>query len=273
MIDTKVDIIREAIAEGTGASIGVEIDVQGLRTALHLWFSDLRQNSGPYVELKPSGLKRHLINLQFGNFAAPIIHQISKADEEAVHLARALFRTVNKTALVQFSDGYTIDDWKVEDGEFNVSIERKHIADNLSDDALVQTCKDIVVPVMAAMAELIGYDEILPEMENDEPAWEGAVRPSTINRRERNPRNRLLCLRIHGYCCQICGVDPREKYGLAGSIIEVHHLEPISLVQSPRRYDPESDLIPLCPSCHKAIHSRRPVPWTPSEVKGLMANV
>lgn len=273
MIDTKIDIIRGAIAEGTGTSIEVEIDVQGLRTALHIWFSDLRRSSGPFIEMRPSGLKRHLIRLQFGNFATPILNQISSADEESVHLARALFRTVSKNASIQFSDDSSVDDWKISNGKFQVSIERKYIEDYLGDDALVQTCKDIVVPVMAAMAELIGYDEALPELENDQPAWEGAVRPSVISRRERNPRNRLLCLRIHGYNCHICGEDPREKYGSAGSIIEVHHLEPLSLVQSERPYDPEADLVPLCPNCHKAVHTRRPVPWDPLDIKGLMASV
>jgi len=273
MIDTKVDIIKGAIAEGTGASIAVKIDTHGLQTALHLWFADLRRSKGPFVELRPSGLKRHLIKLAFGKFSTPIIHQISNADEEAICLARALFREVEKKALVHFSDGFTIDDWKVLDGKFQVSIERKHITDYLSDDALVQTCKDIVVPVMAAMAELIGYDEMLPELKNDEPAWEGAVRPSVINRRERNPRNRLLCLRIHGHCCHVCGEDPHEKYGAAGSIIEVHHLEPLSQEKSPRPYDPEADLVPLCPNCHKAVHTRRPVPWSPSDIKGLIASV
>ena len=52
---------------------------------------------------------------------------------------------------------------------------------------LKETCSKIVVPLMAAMAELIGYDEILPEELLDEPAWEGAEKQSVITRRERNP--------------------------------------------------------------------------------------
>ena len=31
-------------------------------------------------------------------------------------------------------------------------------------------------------------------------------------------------------------------------------------------YDPATDLIPLCPNCHRAVHTRRPVPWTPANL-------
>ena len=75
-----------------------------------------------------------------------------------------------------------------------------------------------------------------------------------MNRRERNPRNRLLCLQIHGEVCAVCDLDPRTAYGDAGSIIEVHHLQQLASSDKARHYDPAVDLVPLCPNCHKAVH-------------------
>ena len=70
--------------------------------------------------------------------------------------------------------------------------------------------------------------------------------------------------------CAVCRTDPRDVYGDAGGIIEVHHLEPLALLSSPRPYDPVSDLVPLCPCCHRAVHTKRPVPHTPDELAAMM---
>jgi 5-methylcytosine-specific restriction protein A len=123
---------------------------------------------------------------------------------------------------------------------------------------------------MAAMAELIGYDMLDERVADEAPAFEGAVLQSVVNRRERNPRNRLLCIRIHGEKCKSCGLDPKKKYGAAGSIIEVHHLEPLATLVEARPYDPRKDLVPLCPSCHRAAHTRRPIPFSLNELVELM---
>ncbi|MOA48213.1 HNH endonuclease [compost metagenome] len=66
-----------------------------------------------------------------------------------------------------------------------------------------------------------------------------------------------------------CGLEPRLEYGEAGSIIEVHHLEPLALLKEPRPYDPRADLVPLCPSCHRAVHTRRPIPFSIEELRDL----
>ncbi len=112
---------------------------------------------------------------------------------------------------------------------------------------------------------------MIAESDDDkQPNLEGAISRSVVNRRERNPRNRLLCIRIHGEVCTVCGLDPRVLYGDAGTIIEVHHLEPLALLVKPKPYDPCTDLVPLCPSCHRAVHTRRPIPLSIEELKALM---
>ena len=131
-------------------------------------------------------------------------------------------------------------------------------------------CREAIVPLMAAMAELIGYD-VIDEEDSEAHACEGAILVSTIRRRERNPRNRLLCIRLHGEKCACCGMEPRSVYGEAGGIIEVHHLEALSLLAAPRPYDPAIDLAPLCPNCHRAVHTRRPMPFSLAELRALMS--
>ena len=128
----------------------------------------------------------------------------------------------------------------------------------------------MMIPLIAAMAELIGYSI---EVEEDEPNddtdghIDGALTQSVILKRERNPRNRLLCLKIHGEQCGVCGDNPKTIYGNdLGTILEVHHIEPLSEVETPKVYNPREDLIPLCPNCHRAIHKRKPA-ILPSELK------
>ena len=123
---------------------------------------------------------------------------------------------------------------------------------------------------MGALAELIGYDEVTHKTTGTEIKFEGAIEFKTIRRRERNPRNRMLCLRLHGKKCIVCGTSPSEIYGEAGNIIEVHHLEPLSKLREPRPYDPEHDLVPLCPNCHRAIHTRTSSPFSPKELREIM---
>jgi predicted restriction endonuclease len=71
---------------------------------------------------------------------------------------------------------------------------------------------------------------------------------------ERNVKNREEALKIHGYKCGACGIDYKKLYGnAADNIIEVHHIRPVS--KGIAVYNPNTDLIPLCGNCHKAVHS------------------
>jgi len=269
MIARSQELILRELEEGTGASIAVEVNDAGLRSALRIWFSDLEEQRGPIAELRPHGLKGHRVELAFGRFSAPILSQIASAKPEDIQLARALVSSIGSNARVEFEDQLTTD-WLVRDGRFRITATIRHGDSPDTDAAITQTCREVIVPIMAAMAELIGYDPIEDIAIYDAPAAEGAILQSVVLRRERNPRNRLLCVRIHGNCCKACHIDPRSSYGEAGSIIEVHHLEPLANVSAPRTYDPRTDLVPLCPNCHRAVHTRRPIPYTLDELQSFM---
>jgi 5-methylcytosine-specific restriction protein A len=268
MIAGKKDLILRELEEGTGADIAAAVDKSGRRSGLRIWFGDLDQKHGPVAELKPYGLKGHSVGLSFGSFSGDIIGQIRRASSEDVQLARALIASIRSDIAVEIS-GQSISDWTVTSGSFRMTALIRDQDHPHEDVAIIAICRDVIVPMMAAMAELIGYDVIEDEIDDEVPAFEGAILKSVVQRRERNPRNRLLCIRIHGESCVVCGLEPRRVYGEAGSIIEVHHLEPVASLVEPRPYDPRTDLVPLCPTCHRALHTRRPIPLGIEELKTL----
>ncbi|NIL17283.1 HNH endonuclease [Pseudomonas sp. AN3A02] len=273
MLNRHKSLIARVLAEGTGAAITVKPFVAGGRQGLKMWFDDLDEKHGPIAELKPYGLLTHRVKLTFGLFSSRVIAQIAAAQVEELVVARALVRSVATVSELTIS-GQALDSWSVTDGSFEVIADYRH--QNLvpdSDEAVVITCSEIIVPLMAAMAELIGYDQVENPADSNIPEVEGGLSQATVSRRERNPRSRLLCLRIHGNICKACGLDPARVYGEAGGIIEVHHLEPVSMLEKPRPYDPEIDLVPLCPSCHRAVHTRRPWPLSPSELSSILESL
>lgn len=269
MISDRQDIIRMELEAGTGAAIGMAVDQSGMRTGLRLWFADLDERHGPVAELRPYGIRGYRVTLGFGKFAGEVVRQIQAAGAEDVGLARALVASISPAVDLQISS-HGRDDWHVDSGAFRITATARGLPDD-QDEAVAKVCRDVIVPLLAAMAELIGYDVIEEEDDDRAHAYEGAILISTIRRRERNPRNRLLCIRLHGEKCACCGIVPRSVYGEAGSIIEVHHLEALSLLAVPRAYDPAIDLAPLCPNCHRAVHTRRPIPFSLSELQALMS--
>lgn len=74
---------------------------------------------------------------------------------------------------------------------------------------------------------------------------------------ERNPQARAACLAYHGYTCKICGMSFEKTYGPEfKNIIEVHHIVPLNQIGEAYVVDPINDLIPVCPNCHTALHSK-----------------
>lgn len=271
MLVEQKHLIQRALENGTGASISIAATGRGLQSSLKIWFSDLVERSGPVAELSRYGLLADRVDLTLGHYSGPTIAQIKRADPEQWLLARALVASISCGVEIR---GQCLSDWQVVDGQFRMTSVKRHLDERDRDTAVLQTCNEILVPMMAAMAELIGYDELDDDDDevNSAGRLEGALRQRSEITRERNPRNRVLCLRIHGHTCFICGLEPSARYQDAGSIIEVHHLLPLALLHEPKSYDPREHLIPLCPNCHRAVHTRRPVPWTPAEISARLGH-
>ena len=97
-----------------------------------------------------------------------------------------------------------------------------------------------------------------PEDEQDDVLLtEGAERAVVSDRFERSKKARALCIAAHGTVCMVCGMDFGEMYGpeFAGTI-DVHHRVPLSEIRKDYVVDPVRDLVPVCPNCHRALHSK-----------------
>lgn len=105
----------------------------------------------------------------------------------------------------------------------------------------------------------------------DQLFTEGAQCNIVADRYERSRSARQACLQANGAACAICGFDFAKAYGAEfASIIQVHHITPISEIGHEYQVDPVHDLIPVCPNCHVALHSKPGGTYTPDELRALL---
>ena len=88
------------------------------------------------------------------------------------------------------------------------------------------------------------------------PGSEGGVQRVSVNKHERDPRNRKAAIRKHGVRCFGCRMEMAEVYGkIAEGFIHIHHVVPLSEMKGAR---PDiEDLVPLCPNCHSIVHLQK----------------
>lgn len=100
---------------------------------------------------------------------------------------------------------------------------------------------------------------------------EGKTKYSYGKKYERNPENRKKAIEIHGATCKICGFDFEKTYGDRGKgYIEIHHINPLSQVDSEHPVNPKTDLIPVCSNCHRMIHRKKENVLSISEIKTMV---
>ena len=92
---------------------------------------------------------------------------------------------------------------------------------------------------------------------------EGAKKQIYVNAYERNTIARDKCVEYYRkndngkIKCQICGFCFEDFYGEEFKYkIHVHHVRPLAEVNEEYEIDPIKDLLPVCPNCHLAIHSK-----------------
>ena len=107
-------------------------------------------------------------------------------------------------------------------------------------------------------------------LNEDQQFYEGAVTKIFINKYERNPLARRMCIAHHGAFCNVCLFDFHITYGeLGDGYIHVHHIIPISSLGKSYVLIPELDLIPVCPNCHCMIHKKSP-PINLTDLKNII---
>ncbi len=101
---------------------------------------------------------------------------------------------------------------------------------------------------------------------------EGAAEHIILSKYERNAKARAGCLAARGTACAVCGIDFAKAYGpeFAGKI-EVHHIVPLSEIGREYVVDPVNDLVPVCPNCHTALHSKKDGVYTVEELIKMRA--
>jgi 5-methylcytosine-specific restriction enzyme A len=262
--------ICRTIRESVGAEVSTELDESSKRRGIRTWFKPFRKSEGPQFLIKPSGLRRHQVSFQFGNYARPCIEQVQKyAQNEHYSYSRTILKGLADKYEVTLSNENHLNDWVINQ-DFSIKACRADVKDQYDTSEIQTTVEELMVPMIACIAELIGLELDHDCSEGHHSEYEGRVINAMGTKRERSPRNRLLCLAFHEKVCFICGFDPTMAYGEAvGNILEVHHIEPLSQLKAPRLYDPKTDLIPLCPNCHRAVHARRPA-YLPEEIKELL---
>lgn len=116
-----------------------------------------------------------------------------------------------------------------------------------------------------------GLQEIINEEKPETPVLcEGALTSNILNKYERNQQARAACIAAHGTACSVCGLDFGKVYGpeFAGKI-EVHHIVPLCEIGEEYVVDPINDLVPVCPNCHTALHSKPNGVYTIDELKKI----
>jgi 5-methylcytosine-specific restriction protein A len=122
----------------------------------------------------------------------------------------------------------------------------------------------LVAAVLALLPLDPGPSSVVGEAEGD--AYEVLV-----TRYERSHINRAACIAVHGVTCHACGFDFSFTYGPLGEgVIDVHHVQPVSMVGPGTAIDPVKDLVPLCANCHRMAHQRRPAPYSVAEIQSML---
>lgn len=113
--------------------------------------------------------------------------------------------------------------------------------------------KGIVIPTAVAKKNKIVSIADIPDRE----FAEGNKKRMHHLRIERSPMLRRLYIQLHPEpICNACKSNIKARYPWTDYMLDIHHLLPLSsVVRTLESGTSLSDMVGLCPSCHRAIHS------------------
>jgi 5-methylcytosine-specific restriction protein A len=124
---------------------------------------------------------------------------------------------------------------------------------------------------------------LVPDVGEDEPDWSGQEGESLVRIHRFRERDRSLVAKRKSAMtkslgqleCEVCGCTEDQfakRYGIPnGDIFECHHVRPLSS-SAGTVTTRVSDLAVVCPTCHRAIHRRSPLPSVAELNSRLKAN-
>ena len=224
------------------------------------------------VSLRIKDQLRIVIEVSPQKYSAFSIADMSKASEEkkTIFTEYAAQLTCRKAKLDFTINGTPCDacnftNWPTNWNSYKLRVSRSPICqeDEPFDEVdIVSSWSVIIVGMVISLLNVIQTD--------GDSFEEGGVKKVLVNRYERNPINRELCLAANGYTCKICGFNFEAQYGELGNrFIHVHHIVPVSSMTEKYTINPVTDLIPVCPNCHAMLHRKDP-PMLPDELKNVL---
>ena len=134
-------------------------------------------------------------------------------------------------------------------------IQKDSLADRVEEFlSLTKLKKRIYIPQTIKTSETI-----LPTADSADVEFvEGKRKRVHHLRIERSPMLRKIYIQLHPEpICDACKLHIKEKYPWVGYMLDLHHLLPLSSVvrTTVDSGTSLSDMVGLCPSCHRAIHS------------------
>ena len=198
--------------------------------------------------------------------------QISSSDKKQIfdsYIEQILERKAKINLKINDNSYSRISDIQhVQWNKFSIRITKSPVVESFEDFQEYEVIKEWSEITMGMMLSLLYVEQMESAVDGYS---EGNVKQVLINKYERNPINRELCLAAHGYICQICGFDFEKKYGPIGHhFIHVHHLVPVSKMGDNYHVNPVTEMIPVCPNCHAMLHTSDP-PLSPDELHILIS--
>jgi 5-methylcytosine-specific restriction protein A len=124
--------------------------------------------------------------------------------------------------------------------------------------------------IINEVEEVVGTDLSNFEIENE--YFEGEKKKRLSNHYERNPKLRIAAIKAHGFECSVCGFNFRKFYGKQGDgFIEVHHLKPVSTLESSTPVCPINDMAVVCSNCHRILHRNKDKVLSIEELRNLIS--
>lgn len=217
-----------------------------------------------------SGLSFVYAELQWDSLSGPLLELVRSAPDSAWDQLGA---TIESLRRVNTTVDLDVDGARLADRELDHLRDLRVNARSVAwREELSWSLAEVGAVVVGIVISLLpidrGRDE--PDASLGEYDEEGNVRRALIRRYERSRSNRAIAIMTHGRACTACGFDFSATYGeWARDYVEIHHLEPVHLMDAPRVVNPVEELVPLCANCHRMVHRADP-PISPSELKAKM---
>lgn len=226
--------------------------------------------------------RRLTIAFEPGNFAGGLLEDMSAPDADGRSLFRAtLSSAINAGAEVVLridgADRLYDDDaiWGSPWKRFSLELRKGNIpfrTGDVDDDGVLRAWAGVFMAALLAILP-VEVEQDVNDTDNQAGFPEGAAKTVTVNRYERDRRNRAAAIAIHGLSCKACDMNFGERYGpIASGFIEVHHTVPVSRLGTGYVIDPRTDLIPLCSNCHSVAHRQDP-PMAVEDIRRLLQPV